>query len=487
MRDNQLKHITLTVIFEGSALNRDEKVGRNILSIKKLKKGDKVVSFIGKPAIRHYLFETLVKAYGWKTSSVTGQGDVVQFDITKDDILTSPELDAFGYMYTMGEQQNSITRKAPVGITKAIGLDPYEGDMAFYANHDLVNRGIKQGLKVTPNPYNKEEHYSFYKVSFTIDVDILGRDEWIVENFEYDNNLLRLILQKPQIAVIKDVNKKEDDEGNIYYEVKDGRIYVSGKELRVSKNLMESADKKGGKDKTEETAPETIKFKKDILKGKEKGEESSQKGQEKYIIFKNFKQDEEYYILYVSKEPEYDEFLRTLKVEGGLQKVIGDQEIRCEEIEKSKVYRLVKEGKEIGKISISKYGNIYKVIFEINEKEKKERIIQILEAIKDGLYAQSSNEQNTIIPLFLIAGKVKVPSPVFHPYIEIVPLDNISYKVIGINDALNNSWLEEVFIMDSQKIKADKDKLAKEVKHDWNEFLGSLGLTSSTSEKGGDN
>jgi len=25
MRDNQLKHITLTVIFEGSALNRDRK------------------------------------------------------------------------------------------------------------------------------------------------------------------------------------------------------------------------------------------------------------------------------------------------------------------------------------------------------------------------------------------------------------------------------------------------------------------------------
>jgi len=237
--------------------------------------------------------------------------------------------------------------------------------MAFYANHDLVNRGIKQGLDATPNPYNKEEHYSFYKVSFTIDVDILGKDEWIVNKEpEFDGNVLKITLSE---------NKEKN------------------------------------------TVIEKV-------------------------------------ISYVKKSDD-----NRYELENGVIK-----------IEKLK-------------------GEKYKIIFQLNEKEKKERIIQILEAIKDGLYAQSSNEQNTIIPLFLIAGKVKVPSPVFHPYIEIVPLDNISYKVIGINDALNNSWLEEVFIMDSQKIKADKDKLAKEVKHDWNEFLGSLGLTSSTSEKGGDN
>jgi CRISPR-associated protein Cst2 len=60
-----MKNITLTIIFEGSALNRDEKIGGNILSIKKLQIGGKTISFIGKTAIRHYLFSTLHKAYNW--------------------------------------------------------------------------------------------------------------------------------------------------------------------------------------------------------------------------------------------------------------------------------------------------------------------------------------------------------------------------------------------------------------------------------------
>jgi CRISPR-associated protein Cst2 len=363
MRENNLNHITVTIIFEGSALNRDEKVGGNILSIKKLKKGNKVVSFIGKPAIRHYLFETLVKAYGWKPSAVrvTEQGGVVQFDVISDDILTSPELDAFGYMFTFSkekqedtkENQASIIRKAPVGITKAIGLDPYEGDMAFYANHDLVNRGIKQGLDVTPDPYSKEEHYSLYKVSFTIDVDILGKDEWIVNNEpEFDGNVLKIQLSKAQSKKVENVKE-------------------------LDKNKYET----------------------------------------------------------------------------------GNGIIEVEKLE----------------------GNKYKIIFKLNEDEKRKRIEEILTAIKDGLYAQSSNEQNTIIPLFLIAGKVKIPSPVFHPYIEVVPLDNISYKVIGINDALNNSWIEKVFVMDSEKVRVDKDKLMNKEKlvEDWNKFLNF--------EKGGDN
>ncbi len=142
------KDITVTIIFDGSALNRDEKIGGNIQSIKKLTIGDRVVSFISRPAIRHYLFNTLTKAFpdDWKPAAITGQGTVAQFDILTDDIFSSAELDAFGYMYTISKQ-NAITRKAPVGITKALSLLPYNQDMAFYANHDYGAESKSTGIK----------------------------------------------------------------------------------------------------------------------------------------------------------------------------------------------------------------------------------------------------------------------------------------------------------------------------------------------------
>jgi CRISPR-associated protein Cst2 len=353
-----MKNITITIIFEGSALNRDEKVGGNILSIKKLQKGEKTVSFIGKTAIRHYLFSTLNKAFGWKEAKVTLHSrNVVQFDITQDDILTSPELDAFGYMYTIGEQM-SITRKAPVGITKAVALTEWNGDMAFYCNHDLVKRAEKQGENVTPNPFNKEEHTSLYKLSFTIDVERLGRDEWIID-----------------------------------------------------------------------------------------------------------------------KKPEYDINGRTLKIK------VGDNEKTIENVEekeKDKKYEV-----NSSSIKIEKAGNKFKVIFEVSDTKKKKRIKDLLTVIKDGFYAQSSGEANTIIPLLIIGAPVKIPSPIFHPYIEIEEIEKSkSYKVKGISNGFKNSWLDEngkVYIWaDGIKInyeegEIDKDKIEK-IEKNWDKFLEECGI-----------
>lgn len=363
-----MKNITLTIIFEGSALNRDEKIGGNILSIKKLQIGGKTVSFIGKTAIRHYLFSTLHKAYNWNPAKVLVSGErdkkVVQFDIIQDDILSSPELDAFGYMYTIKEGM-SITRKAAVGITKAISLTEWNGDMAFYCNHDLVNRAINQGEDASPNPFNKEEHLSLYKLSFTIDTERLGRDEWIVN-------------EKPE--------------------------YKSS-ELKI---------KIGNKEK--------------IFENVEKGQEENE------------------YKVKIKKNNE-EEFEATIKIE--------------------------------------QTGDKYKVTFEISDDEKKKRIENILTAIKDGLYAQSSGEANTIVPLFMIAAPVKVPCPLFHPYINLEEMEKGKlYKVNGISNGLNNSWLDgNVFIWsDGIKINYEEEEIDKNrITKDWNEFLKDCGIKNKKS------
>ncbi len=345
-----IKNVTVTIIFDGAALNRDEKIGGNILSIKKLNVNGEVRSFIGKPAIRHYLFQTLRRAFGWKEAKVTGQGQVVQFDITQDDILTSEELDAFGYMYTLGGQ-TSITRKAPVGITKAVSLCPYEADLAFYANHDLVKRGQSQGLAIDPNPYNKEEHASLYKVSFTIDVEKFGRDVWLVDNYNQDTKEITF-------------NYRENNRQ---------------RELKFVKNYPN-------------------------LKG---------------------------------------------------QQIPGT--------------------------------NKYKIEFELDTTKKKQRIRNILDAIKSGLYSQSSGEANTIVPLFLMAAAVKVPSPVLHPYIDLRKEDG-RWKVIGVADALKNGWIEKdnaepiVYIQDCERLQVDSS--LKSNRDDWDSFLEKLGLLMDQTSQG---
>ncbi|MCS7275304.1 MAG: type I-B CRISPR-associated protein Cas7/Cst2/DevR, partial [Candidatus Bipolaricaulota bacterium] len=428
MSNSNIRNVTVTIIFEGAALNRDEKIGGNILSIKKLNVNGEVRSFISRPAIRHYLFQTLKRACGWKEARVTGQGQVVQFDITQDDILTSEEMDAFGYMYTLGGQ-TSITRKAPVGITKAVSLRPYEADLAFYANHDIVKRGQIQGLAVTPNPYNKEEHTSFYKVSFTVDATIFGKDVWIVERCEYSQDQGSLILQieTSKQVILKNVSKEEPSEENEEIYIVDGKkIRVKGFELTVDEALMK-------KQKDKNSDQEYLSFDQGYIQGKGKDDESTreadrneaeQKRGKKRETKPNIKvtefsydEDAKTYTFLVNVSPQYDDKKKTLTIQLGVTK-----SIQCDkQSENEYQVKNSNNNKIIGTIKVENFrpNGPYKVTLYLNENIKNERIKQLLEAIKNGLYAQSSGEANTIVPLFLIAGAVKVPSPVFHSYIDV--------------------------------------------------------------------
>ncbi|MDW7998727.1 MAG: type I-B CRISPR-associated protein Cas7/Cst2/DevR [Thermodesulfovibrio sp.] len=484
--NNKLKEglnaITLTAIFEASALNRDEKLGGNIPSIKKLTRfGNKTFGYLSRVAMRHYLFETLSTLYkdDWEPAqcieSGSGENKVVQFDLTSQNIITHAELDAFGYMFTIGGQ-SSITRKAPVGITKAIALETWEGDMQFNANHDLAKR-----CGANPNPVNKEEQMSYFKVSFTIDIEKLGYDEWWIKDFSYDGNSKNLTLFLSEKGMEIELTGVEQGDGESNYKIggkeEGNEISFNGLICTVSKELM---DEKTEKLKNQEEK-KYISFKSDFIKSKEdniRKEDSDQKSETKKVSGKKktfkiyeYEIDDNSYQFTVGKYS-YDTNAKTLTLSMVLSHTIKAEQATQTQQTQSHTFKIKKNGTELGQIEIKEEGQKKKAIFKLSPDEKNKRLCQILTVLYNGLCYHVSGENYGIVPKFIIAAALKLPIPIFNSFVELSKFENLILQneyIIKVNESKTM-----VYIHNPENLIEHID--TTNLFTDWNEFLKTAGI-----------
>jgi len=437
--------VTITMIFKASALNRDEKTGGNILTIKKLKRGDgKVYPFISRPAMRHYLWYTLWRKNPerWKPAEVKlAQNGVIQFDLRKGNAITSAELDLFGYMSTI-KGETSITRKATLGITKAEGLEPYECDMGFYSNHGLVKRGLEQGLNATPDLHNKEEFLGFFKVSFTLDLERMG-----VEELPYsidtqplrDNEKWSIVYTNVSVSLPKGMEKgKEGDKW----------IDKSGKKILWKKGSEFYAR---GEDieKFFDHETSTIKF--------------TDKGKQIPVIEKVKIGEEEWFRLDVSEE-EFREKDKKFYLK-------RFTEIPIDLLEK-------KEPEDV---------NFTKKRFKLKCSEKVSRIQDVLETLRDGLIYHSSTENYGIVPLFFAAAIVDIPIPVLHSYVTVTKIERDRFQIDKevFTKARDNSWVKKIYVQSVFKENEIEEKDSDKFITNWETFLKEV-LDDKCKENGKD-
>lgn len=251
--------ITLTIVFEGMNLNRDEGVGGNIQTLKKLHRGDGLVhTFMSRQSLRYAISKKLIEEFGWKETEVTRRGErqkTNQFDMSKANIIEYEEMDFFGYMYTI-KGENAFIRSAVCKLTPVISLEKFSFDQSFNANHEMVKRAVKCGEEGIPNPWQTEDHLSLYKYSFLIDLDRIGRmddkeKKIVLEEEEAIKFLKGYRISEEETEKVKSLEKGGIKEYPVRNEITNvGKIVVRKTEEKKEEEGEEEGEKKGKKQKS---------------------------------------------------------------------------------------------------------------------------------------------------------------------------------------------------------------------------------------------
>lgn len=241
----------MDIVFYGSSLNYDQGSG-NYQELKKITKWDgRQYTLVSRYALRYSLLKTaeelglwknaggdkLERAGGDKSKKAGEEGKTVKEGKTviqpsiesllRGEILKYPEFDFFGYLITGTTPQNF--REAPVKISHATSLTPYNYDNQFAGNLWLARRMVEAGKaeKMDPNLFTIEEHQTYYIYTVVIDINRIGESEVYIAKIKLNNKEI-------EIAEIKKENGKICLE---YLEDKKGRRENKREEIEIAENI----------------------------------------------------------------------------------------------------------------------------------------------------------------------------------------------------------------------------------------------------------
>ena len=242
------RYIVMDIVFYGNSLNYDQGTG-NYQELKKITKWDgRQYTLVSRYALRYSLLDTARKLGLWDIADGSklqraGEGDqtVIQPSdeiLLSGEILKYPEFDLFGYLITSTTPQNF--REAPVKISHAVSLTPFNYDALFNANIGLANRMRKITGEMEPNPFTAEEHETYYQYTVVIDIENIGKidvyinknssvgtgkEKWKIEEIRNEDKL-KFILKKNKGKESKTVEQSDSVKKVVFEELEKDLVHV---------------------------------------------------------------------------------------------------------------------------------------------------------------------------------------------------------------------------------------------------------------------